>query len=460
MKYLLNISIFLTVTFSSYSQSLGYQDLSVLFSQNDDNGSARFTGMSGAFGALGGDVSSININPAGISIFNNSTFSGSFNHRNSSVAAKYYENSMTSKNQYLNLSHAGGVLVFKNYLSNEWDKFAIGFNYRITKDFSDDILARGNSGVPTFTNFPLDNNDPTIDYNIADEQIFSTNYNGEISEINAAISAVYQKKMHLGMSFNFYELNFSQQTQLTEYNSDGDGNELDANLYQENFTTGTGISINMGFIYKVRSNVRVGMSYQTPTWYTELIEATNITNNDGYFGDTEIIVNNDNTIYDNTSGGFFPSQELLYRLKTPGKLTTSAAFIFSKNGLLSFDYVKRNYQNMRLSNDNFSQENQFFQNQLRNTHSYNIGTEWRFDRFSIRGGYKFEQNPIKSENDLNNLIGYSLGAGYHFGSFRLDFSYNNSNQNSSYNFYSDYNVNPSTLIIDNRTFTTTLTLNL
>lgn len=262
------------------------------------------------------------------------------------------------------------------------------------------------------------------------------------------------------MSFNFYELNFSQQTQLTEYNSDGDGNELDANLYQENFTTGTGISINMGFIYKVRSNVRVGMSYQTPTWYTELIETTNITNNDGYFGDTEIIVNNDNRIYDNTSGGFFPSQELLYRLKTPGKLTTSAAFIFSKNGLLSFDYVKRNYQNMRLSNDNFSQENQFFQNQLRNTHSYNIGTEWRFDRFSIRGGYKFEQNPIKSENDLNNLIGYSLGAGYHFGSFRLDFSYNNSNQNSSYNFYSDYNVNPSTLIIDNRTFTTTLTLNL
>ena len=75
MKYLLSISIFLTVTFSSYSQSLGYQDLSVLFSQNDDNGSARFTGMSGAFGALGGDVSSININPAGISVFNNSTFS-------------------------------------------------------------------------------------------------------------------------------------------------------------------------------------------------------------------------------------------------------------------------------------------------------------------------------------------------------------------------------------------------
>jgi hypothetical protein len=57
----------------------------------------------------------------------------------------------------VNLSHAGGVLVFKNYLSNEWDKFAIGFNYRITKDFTDDILRlRGNeAGVPSFdSNFP------------------------------------------------------------------------------------------------------------------------------------------------------------------------------------------------------------------------------------------------------------------------------------------------------------------
>jgi hypothetical protein len=63
----------------SFSQSLGYQDLGILFSQNDNNGSARFSAMSGAFGALGGDISSININPAGLSVFNNSMFTGSFN---------------------------------------------------------------------------------------------------------------------------------------------------------------------------------------------------------------------------------------------------------------------------------------------------------------------------------------------------------------------------------------------
>ena len=120
----------------------------------------------------------------------------------------------------------------------------------------------------------------------------------------------------------------------------------------------------------------------------------------------------------------------------------------------------RNYQNIKLSNDNFTQENQFFQNQLRNTHSYNIGTEWRFNKFSIRGGYKFEQYPYKLTAETKNLKGHSLGAGYNFGSFKLDFSYNNSNQNSSYNFYPGYDVNPTELKIDNRIYTASITLNL
>ena len=34
------------------------------------NGSARFNAMGGAFGALGGDVSALQINPAGSALFN------------------------------------------------------------------------------------------------------------------------------------------------------------------------------------------------------------------------------------------------------------------------------------------------------------------------------------------------------------------------------------------------------
>ena len=49
----------------------------VRYSMDEIQGTARFRAMSGAFGALGGDMSAVNINPAGSAIFNNSHASAS-----------------------------------------------------------------------------------------------------------------------------------------------------------------------------------------------------------------------------------------------------------------------------------------------------------------------------------------------------------------------------------------------
>lgn len=330
MKKIITLAVLFAVTITSYSQSLGYQDLGLLFSQDDNNGTARFTSMSGAFGALGGDLSVMNINPAGLAVFNNSAFAATLNSRNTDINTTYYGNSTNNQEQFLNLSQAGAVLVFDSAYKSDWSKFAIGFNYRITKDFTNSFSAIGNSGVATFRDFPLDNNTPTIDYNISEEQRFFNDYKGELSEMNIAFSSVHRNKLYVGAGLNFYDLNFSQRSTLVEFNNDGNGNTLDANIYQENFTTGAGVSLNFGFIYKAHQNFRFGMSYQTPTWFTEMLEETNIIDNDGYNGDTEITVSNNNTTYDNTFGGNFPSQRLIYRLKTPSKFTTSAAFVFGK----------------------------------------------------------------------------------------------------------------------------------
>ena len=115
---------------------------------------------------------------------------------------------------------------------------------------------------------------------------------------------------------------------------------------------------------------------------------------------------------------------------------------------------------MKLSNADFSDENRFFQNELRNTHAFNMGTEWRFERFSVRGGYKFEQSPDKLALNSDNLEGYSFGGGYNFGNFKLDFSYSDSNRAVPYNFYAGYNVNSANLLIDNKVFTATVSINL
>lgn len=451
---------FCAITLPNFSQSLGYQDLALLFSKDNNNGSARFNSMSGAFGALGGDVSAIKINPAGVSVFKNSLFSASVNSRTTDITSTYYNNLNTTQNEYFNFSQAGAVFVYKTYDNSNWSKFAFSFNYSIRNNFDNHFLSSGNSGFASFTEFPLETGSPT-QYINAESQNFTNTYSGELGEYNFAISGVYQNDLHLGVAVNTFDLTFAQRSTLREQNNDGNGNTLNAKFYQENITTGTGFSVSAGAIYKVNKSFRLGFSYQSPIWFTEVLEDTNIINNDGFFGDTEITVSGDNTIYDNTAGNNFPVQSFNYKLKTPAKTTFSAAYIFGKNGLISADYTLNGYQKMKLTNGDFNSENQFFNTELRNSYTLNVGSEWRFKALSLRGGYHYEQSPDTNAIESDNIKGYSFGAGYSFGNTKLDFSYQNRSNSQLYNFYPQYNqVNASELNIDNKVITATLTINL
>ena len=68
------------------------QDISdaVRYSLDEIQGSARFRSMSGAFGALGGDMSAVSINPAGSSIFNESHASISLSNFNVNNDVNYF----------------------------------------------------------------------------------------------------------------------------------------------------------------------------------------------------------------------------------------------------------------------------------------------------------------------------------------------------------------------------------
>jgi len=456
MKYYFAIALISLVNFSSLSQSLGYTDLAILFSENDENGSARFVGMSGAFGAVGGEISAMNVNPAGISIYQSNAYNATFNSRNTDIISNYYNNSLTTKEQFFNLSQAGAVLVFESINNSKWNKFAIGFNYKIVKDFNDSFSAQGNSGYATFTQFPMDQQTVPIDYSIGKIQSFSSTTSGELSEASIVFSAVHENKLYIGGGFNTYELNFNQRTLLTEVNNDINGNELEVDLYQENNSVGSGFSLNAGFIYKLDRSFRFGLAYQTPSWFSEILQDTNFYPNDDYDIGETTFYQGDEVITESNDWAY-----IAYKLKTPSKFTASAALIFGKHGLLSIDYSRNNYQNLKLSEGFFRDENRFFQNDLRNTHNLNIGSEFRFERFSLRGGYKYKQNPLKNSSDIDNIKGYSFGGGYNFGDTKLDISYSDSNRKNSYDFFSQYsNINAANLTTENRTVTVTLSFNL
>jgi long-subunit fatty acid transport protein len=145
---------------------------------------------------------------------------------------------------------------------------------------------------------------------------------------------------------------------------------------------------------------------------TEIIEDTNITDNDGFLGETIFTVSEDpQNGYQNFTGFSAPRQATNYDLRQPSKLTASAAIIFGKSGLISFDYITRNFQGLNINSafDDFSAENQFFDNNLRRTNSFNVGTEWRFSRLSLRGGYSYQESPDANALDADNLERYSAG---------------------------------------------------
>ena len=62
--------IFMTFIGFTFASAHAQQVADALqYAQDDINGTARFRAMGGAFGALGGDLSALNVNPAGSAIF-------------------------------------------------------------------------------------------------------------------------------------------------------------------------------------------------------------------------------------------------------------------------------------------------------------------------------------------------------------------------------------------------------
>ncbi|WGH75331.1 hemin receptor [Tenacibaculum tangerinum] len=453
MKRILIFAILIASTYTAYSQSLGYNDLGILFSKDDNYGTARFEAMSGAFGALGGNISAFGINPAGSAVATKSTFAVTLGNRNTLYSATYYGNTTETEDDFFNITQAGGILSFESAYNSDWNRFAFTFNYRQKNDFENLFTASGNSGQALFNEHP---DDITNQFNNGQEQRFNNATYGESNLFEMGFSAVHQNKLHAGASIKFHNFSFGQITRLRETNEDDNGETLNALNIQDSYFEGNGISFSAGFIYKVNQSFRFGLAYETPTWYNEVFEESNLdvfdpsdSRYDDWLGYTEISATNQDT--DVNSGEEFYSN--LFRLRTPSKLTASAAFVFGKKGLISADYTYKDYSGTKYTENDpfFIDINQNFDNDFEGTHALNIGAEWRFDKMSVRGGYHFEESPFKNSLDGDDISGYSLGIGYSFGSVKFDLSYTNSENNSPYQIYNSPNVNVNPIELTNNT---------
>ena len=437
MKRILLLVALATTILTSYSQALDYNDLGLLFSKDNTNGTARFNAMSGAFGALGSDLSSTDINPAGAAVARDSKFSVTLSNRNANLDVNYYGNTNNLQDEYFNISQAGGIFVFDIDNSNSsWNRFAFTFNYKMKADFDNLYSGRGNSNFLFYDQHIGDTNSPVNIFDGSIEQSFSNETRGLNSVFNIGISAVHDNKLFVGASLKFHNLEFRERSFLTEMNDDVNGNILEVEDFRERFIEGNGFSFNLGFIYKLNKFIRLGASYESPTWYQEVIEerAGSLTmfdvNNLGITG---------------MEDRFFEGPYSL-RFTTPSRLTASGALVFGKQGLISVDYTYKDFQNFKYRevDQELQDANQFFRTDFRATQKLSVGTEWRFDRVSLRGGYSYELDPnlvVGGNTNKDNIRAFSAGLGYNFGNTKIDLSYQQSENRQFYSLYNTGDVN-------------------
>ena len=450
----------------SFAQELTSQD-ALRYAIDDMNGTARFRGMSGAFGALGGDLSSIAINPAGSLFFNNNFASFSGTNFNNRANSNYFGTKSKDNFSTLDLNQLGVVFIFNDTREeSKWRKLSFALNYENTNNFDSSVFSAGvnpnNTIGQYFLNFaqgvplnvldngnygnlgfnaqqaflgyqaylfdPVDDSDPGNTAYISNvpaggnyyQEYFHTT-NGFNGKVTANFASAYKDKIFLGMNLNVHFTDYVKNSTVYERNNNSpDLGVQEIAFNNQIYTYGRGFSFNLGAIAKVTEEFRVGLAYESPTWYRlndELSQSISAYSTDG--PDDFFDRFNPNVL------NIYPT----YRLQTPGKWTGSAAYIFGNKGLISADIASKDYSTTKFNPSNeplYRNLNNQMNQELGNAIELRIGGEYRIKQASLRAGYRFEQSPYENSNYISDLTGFSLGAGYNFGESRVDLSFANS----------------------------------
>ena len=454
-----------------FSMTMKAQNITdaVRYSMTDLNGTARYRAMSGAFGALGGDLSSLNVNPAGSAVFLNSTASFTLNIENSDLKVDYLNGSTSNTNTNLDLGQAGAAFVFNNRDEDAaWKNFTLAFNYNKSASYENDWLAAGDNNTSINNYFlgyangvPLKLLKPqgseTVDdlYSYLGENVgfgsqqaylgyegflfeavddsdlgnteyisnvapgsFDQEYAYTATGLNGKFSfnfaTQYQDFLYLGINLNSHFINYDRLTLISELNNN-QGSMINEIYFEDRLSTlGTGFSFQLGGLAKIGDSFRAGLTFESPTWYTISEETTQYLESYGDATGQAIVKPNVINVYPD------------YKIQTPSIYTGSLAYLFGDQALISFDYSYRDYSSTKFKPKDdpaFSYQNNLMEQELKGASSFRVGGEYRIMNWSLRGGYRLEESPYSNESTIGELTGYSAGLGYNFGNIKLDVAY-------------------------------------
>lgn len=469
----------LLITQLSHSQS--FKDL-INYNKTDLSGSARYTAMSGAFGALGGDLSAVGHNPAASSVFLNTEIGLTASFNNAENQSTFFNTNTEVKHDNFNFDQFGMIVVLNNSEENaDWTRLSFGINIDNTISFDNSYRAVGRNNQNSIENYFLyyadglafsnlrlyDDEtidqvyrilgedigygaqqaflgyqsfliDPTVDADNTTTYVSNLNYNsvdqdylynskGEHRKYSINFSGLYRDFLHLGMNFNIHKLSLTQTDNLIESGYLENSFIQTVEFQNELITLGDGLSIQLGAIAKVNKNIRLGVTYDSPEWLVLQDESRQYIITSRFENDLlieENIAPNIINIYSDT------------QVKIPSKLTASFAYVFKNRGLISLDYSYSDYSKVSYTNKNSSylqSINQQAKDLLQPAATIRAGAELILGKISLRGGAFLEEAHRKDNSDERR--GMSLGIGFDFGGSTLNLSFVNQKTKSLETLY-------------------------
>lgn len=457
------LGLVLSMPLWSVAQSLSE---AVLFSQQEVIGSARVAGVNGAFGAMGGDYSSVMINPAGLGEYKKGEFMFTPSMTSHDAVGFFLEDpsSRVSRDKsVMGIDNVGLVFSSAPRSDNWWNSnFLVGYNKTTTfnRNYSlfgttlGSITERFIEVANTNSLNQLDGFEGGLAYDAGaifdsdgdtyyEDDFFDdestekqqvVNQTGSLSEISLAWGGNFRNQWNFGISLGIPLLFYDETKAYRQTFQKGEfSNRLDFNEHNE--VSGSGLNMKLGVVFKPINMIRLGVAYHTPTLMTLSTD---------YYNTMEYryqAVGESFSGSANSPAGYFK-----YNLTLPGKLIASIGSIVKVGdvaGFINLDYERIDYteSNFDLTSSStnpsealFSDElNGEIENRLTAANNLRIGGELAFNFLRVRGGYGVNHSAYNGEDKLGK--NWSIGLGYSGNRYFIDVAFRNMTYAEGYNPY-------------------------
>ena len=379
--------------------------------QKELNGTARFVGMGGAMGALGGDISTIGTNPAGIGIYRSNDAMLTFGYSMTGTESNYVGNKFeTNKNRW-SFDNAGFVIASKigNHTPLRYVNF--GFNYHKSKSFyknmtmqglmgsidnqyvsqvrsmaqqatdaqdyvyhnynqqrlnweSNDIYrdseagwlgAVGYQGSLLFENRQTgspDSYDPYIPSEA--DAYFLSRERGGIDQYDFNISFNINDRFYFGVTLGAYDVDYNKYSlhdEMYAYKWEGDGQIYEEGYSLESFNRihGSGFDFKFGAIFRPieDSPLRIGLAVHTPTYYKLTYTTGALLTSDLFLPNEAGDETRTRTTVDTYSALGGRDMDRDFKLQTPWVFNASLGYTVGNNLALGAEYEYEDYSSMK-----------------------------------------------------------------------------------------------------------------